>query len=55
MFPRVDILIADVLGVTKPTAGVWLKRLVDERELKKVQRPVLYVKRERELLELRGE
>ena len=44
--------IADALGVTKPTADAWLKRLVEERVLKKISRPIRYVTCEKDLLEL---
>ena len=44
--------IANALGVTKPTADIWIKRLVEERELRKVSKPVRYVASEKDLLDL---
>ena len=51
--PKPAIDIANALGVTKPTADLWIKRLVIERELKKVRNPVRYVTCEKDLLEVR--
>ncbi len=42
--------IADALGVTKPTADAWIRRLVQERILEKIANPVRYVTRERDLI-----
>ena len=44
--------IADALRVTKPTVDAWIKRLVDERVLKRIARPVRYVTCEKDLLEV---
>lgn len=43
--------IADALGVTKPTVNVWIKRLVQDRVLKKLPKPVRYVACETDLLQ----
>ena len=50
--PKQAKAIADALGVTKPTAEAWIKRLVQERVLKKVLKPVRYVVCEKDLLEM---
>ena len=50
--PKQAKAIADALGVTKTTADAWIKRLVQERVLKKVPKPVRYVVREKDLLEM---
>ncbi len=47
--PAIDI--ADALGVTKPTADAWIKRLLEERALEKTTRPVCYVFREKDLVD----
>ena len=44
--------IAKALGVTKPTPDAWIRRLVQERVLKKVAKPVCYVTCEKYLLEM---
>ena len=44
--------IADALAVTKPTADAWIKRLVEDRVLNKVSRPVRYVVCEKDLMEM---
>ncbi len=49
--PKQANAIADALGVTKPTANAWIKRLVQERVLKKVPKPVRYVVCEKNLPE----
>lgn len=51
MEPKRTAEIADALGVTKPTADAWINRLVQERALRKVLKPVRYVTREKDLLE----
>ena len=50
--PKEASAIADALGVTKPTADAWIRRLLQERVLKKVRRPVRYVACEKDLLEV---
>ena len=50
--PKQANAIADALGVTKPTADAWIKRLLQERVLKRVPRPVRYVTCEEDLLEM---
>lgn len=50
--PKQANAIADALGVTKPTADAWIKRLVQERVLKKVPKPIRYVVCEKDLLEM---
>ena len=50
--PKQAKAIADALDVTKPTAEAWIKRLVQERVLKKVPKPVRYVVCEKDLLEM---
>ena len=50
--PKQANAIADALGVTKPTAEAWIKRLVQERVLKKVRNPVRYIVCEKDLLEM---
>ena len=50
--PKQAKAIADALGVTKPTAEAWIKRLVQERVLKKLPKPVRYVVCEKDLLEM---
>ena len=42
--------IADALGVTKPTADLWLRRLLEERVLEKLRKPARYVTRGKDLL-----
>ena len=49
--PKQAAAIADALGVTKPTADAWIRRLVEERVLDKVAKPVRYVAREKDLVE----
>lgn len=49
--PRTREEIAEVLKITKATLDPWLKRLVENHDLKKEQRPARYVVRERDLLE----
>lgn len=41
--------LAAALGVTKPTADAWIKRMVEEGDLKKIPRPVQYVVQEKGL------
>ena len=48
--PKEAKAIADALGVTKPTAAAWIGRLVQERVLQKVAKPVRYVARQKDLL-----
>ena len=50
--PKQAAAIADALGVTKPTADAWIRRLVEERVLEKVSKPVRYVAREKDLVEM---
>ncbi len=50
--PKQAKAVADALGVSKTTADAWIKRLVQERVLKKVSKPVRYVVREKDLLEM---
>ena len=50
--PKQAATIADALGVTKPTADAWIRRLVEERVLDKVAKPVRYVAREKDLVEM---
>ena len=50
--PKQATAIADALGVTKPTADAWVRRLLEERVLKKVSKPVRYVTCEKDLLEM---
>ncbi|MXY50928.1 MAG: DNA-processing protein DprA [Gammaproteobacteria bacterium] len=47
--PTLPVVIADTLGVTKPTADAWIKRLVAERVLKKLTKPVRYAICDKEL------
>ena len=42
--------IAGALGVTKPTADAWIRRLVEERVLNRESKPARYVTREKDLL-----
>ena len=49
--PKLAKDIADALGVTKPTADVWIKRLLEERALERATRPVRYVVREKDLVD----
>ena len=49
--PKHANAIADALGVTKPTADAWIRRLLQEGVLKKVPKPVRYVTCEKDLLE----
>ena len=42
--------IAGALGVTKPTADAWIRRLVEERVLNREAKPARYVTREKDLL-----
>ena len=48
--PKEAKVIAEALGVTKPTAAAWIGRLVQERVLEKVAKPVRYVARQKDLL-----
>ena len=48
--PKEAKAIADALGVTKPTADAWIKRLVQERVLEKIPKPVRYGTREKDLI-----
>ena len=48
--PREAKGIADALGVPKTAADRWLKRLLEERVLEKLSKPVRYVTRGRDLL-----
>ena len=48
--PKEAKVIADALGVTTPTAAAWIGRLVEERVLDKIARPVRYVARQKDLL-----
>lgn len=48
--PKEGRVIADALGVTKPTVDLWLRRLLEERVLQKLSKPVRYVTRGRDLL-----
>ena len=48
--PKEGKAIADALGVTKPTADLWLRRLLEERVLEKLRNPVRYVTRRKDLL-----
>ena len=48
--PKEGKAIADALGVTKPTADLWLRRLLEERVLEKLRNPVRYVTRGKDLL-----
>ena len=41
--PKEAKAIADALGVTKPTADAWIRRLVQQRVLEKITKPVRYV------------
>ena len=41
--PKEAKAIADALGVTKPTADAWIRRLVQQRVLEKTTKPVRYV------------
>ncbi len=50
--PKQANAIADALGVTKPTANAWIKRLLQERVLKKLPKPVRYIACEKDLLEV---
>ncbi len=50
--PKQAAAIADALGVTKPTANAWIRRLVEERVLEKVSKPLRYVAREKDLVEM---
>ena len=49
--PKEAAAIAAALGVTKPTADAWIRRMVEERVLEKVTNPVRYVAREKDLVE----
>ena len=49
--PKQAAAIADALGVPKHTADAWIRRLVAERVLEKVSRPLRYVAREKDLVE----
>ena len=49
--PKQAAAIADALGVTKPTADAWIRRLLEERVLDKVSKPLRYVAREKDLVE----
>ena len=48
--PKEAKAIAEALGVTTPTANVWIGRLVEERVLEKIAKPVRYVARQTDLL-----
>ena len=48
--PKEAKVIADALGVTKPTANAWIRRLVQERVLEKIPKPVRYGTREKDLI-----
>ena len=48
--PKEGKAIADALGVTKPTADLWLRRLLEERVLEKLRNPARYVTRGKDLL-----
>lgn len=48
--PKEAKVIADALGVTKPTADAWLNRLLQESVLEKAVRPVRYVTRRQDLM-----
>ena len=48
--PKEAKAIADALGVTKPTADAWIRRLVQERVLEKIPKPVRYGTREKDLI-----
>ena len=43
-------VIAAALGVTKPTVDAWVRRLLQERVLEKIAKPVRYIARERDLI-----
>ena len=48
--PKEAKAIAEALGVTTPTANVWIGRLVEERVLEKIAKPARYVARQTDLL-----
>ena len=48
--PQEAKAIATALGVTRPTADAWIRRLVAERVLERIPKPVRYVTRQQDLI-----